>query len=53
MKHDITLRDDKADQFQRVKEDVEERLGHEPTNADVVGFLMAEYEAERDERVLP
>jgi len=49
----VTLRSDKADQFDRIKEDLEDRLGHEPTNADLVAFLMAEYESERNERVLP
>jgi hypothetical protein len=37
----VTLYGDKAEQFREVREELTAILGHEPTNAEVVGVLMA------------
>lgn len=56
MRIDVTLRGERAEQFRRIETKVEERLGHEPTRAQVLGYLMAEFEAGDDDgetQVLP
>lgn len=45
---DITVRGDKAEQFQNLKRDLAERLGHEPSRPEVLGILMAEYDDDLD-----
>lgn len=37
----IKLYGDKSDKFERLKEDLTEQLGYEPSNPEVVGLLMA------------
>lgn len=44
MRIDISLRASKADQFERIQENLEKRRGHDLSRADVVGALMAEFE---------
>lgn len=39
----IKLYSEKRDRFEEIKLDLAEELGYEPTNPEVVGFLMAKY----------
>lgn len=40
MRVQITLTGDRAEQFERKKEGIEERLGHEVSNPVALGILM-------------
>lgn len=42
----VTLYGDRADQFREIRGDLEDRLGHEPTNAQVIGLLMSAWSPE-------
>lgn len=42
----IKLYGSKSELFEGIKEDLEEELGYEPTNPEVLGLIMAEYEGE-------
>jgi hypothetical protein len=42
----VTLYGDRAEQFRRIAGRLEEVLGHEPTNAQVMGLLMASFDPE-------
>ncbi|QCS43409.1 hypothetical protein FEJ81_14000 [Natrinema versiforme] len=44
MRIDVSLRGSKADQFERIKEHLEERRGHDLSRTEVAGILMAEFE---------
>jgi hypothetical protein len=39
-----TLYGDRAEQFREIKDDLEDVLGHEPRNAQVVELMMADFE---------
>lgn len=43
MTTNIKLYGSKDDRFQTIKSELEEALGYEPSNTEVVGILMAEY----------
>lgn len=47
----IKLYSDKQDRFEEIKRDLTEELGYEPTNPEVVGFLMAKYRDAVDDRL--
>ncbi|AGB36136.1 hypothetical protein [Natronococcus occultus] len=40
----IKLYGSKSDRFEEIKHRMEERLGYEPSNPEVVGLMMATYE---------
>lgn len=40
----VALYGDRAEQFREVHEDLAAILGHDPTNAEVVGVLAAEWD---------
>ena len=42
----VTLYGDRAEQFRCIRDDLEAVLGHEPTNAQVVGLMMAGFDPE-------
>lgn len=42
----IKLYGGKGERFQEIKSELEEKLGYEPTNPEVVGFLMGEFSME-------
>lgn len=44
----IKLYGSKSDRFEEIKERMEERLGYEPSNPEVVGLIMAAYESDAD-----
>lgn len=44
MTTNIKLYGSKSDRFQTIKADLADRLGYEPSNTEVVGILMAEYQ---------
>nr|WP_083873339.1 hypothetical protein [Natrialba aegyptia] len=44
MRTDISLRESKADQFERIQNRLEERRGHDLSRTEVVGILMARFE---------
>lgn len=46
----IKLYGTKDERFREIKEQLHDELGYEPSNPEVVGFLMAKYDA--DEPVL-
>lgn len=48
MRLDVTLRNDRARQFQRLKEEIEQERGHEVTRVEVLGILMAGAEYDVD-----
>jgi len=39
----IKLYGSKSDRFEQIKENLEQTLGYEPSNPEVIGLLMAEY----------
>lgn len=39
----IKLYGGKGDRFEAIKTELEKRLGYEPTNPEVVGFLMSQF----------
>lgn len=39
----IKLYGGKADRFETIKEELTEQMGYEPTNPEVIGALMANY----------
>lgn len=43
----IKLYGSKSTRFEQLKEELQEHLGYEPSNPEVVGFLMASYAPER------
>lgn len=45
----IKLYGSKSDRFEEIKHRMEERLGYEPSNPEVVGLMMATYEADGTE----
>ena len=47
MRHQITLTGEQAEQFGRIKQELTESFGHEPTNARVVAFMMAGFDSEQ------
>lgn len=40
----IKLYGSKSDRFEQLKEELEETLGYEPSNPEVIGILMAAYD---------
>ncbi|MHC3438707.1 hypothetical protein ACYJ1Y_11570 [Natrialbaceae archaeon A-gly3] len=44
----IKLYGSKSDRFEEIKETMSEQLGYEPSNPEVVGLIMATYEADDD-----
>lgn len=48
----IKLYGSKSDRFEEIKSTMEERLGYEPSNPEVVGLIMAAYEADGDGKAL-
>ncbi|WP_435349004.1 hypothetical protein [Haloarchaeobius sp. HRN-SO-5] len=42
MRKDVSLYNDRAEQFLRLKSEIEDRLGHEISDAAALGFMMAE-----------
>ena len=42
----IKLYGSKSDRFEEIKRTMEEQLGYEPSNPEVVGLIMAAYEAD-------
>lgn len=42
----IKLYGSKGDRFENIKDDLTEQLGYEPSNPEVVGLLMAQYDPE-------
>jgi hypothetical protein len=48
MRVDVTLRNERARQFQRLKEKMEEELGHEIPRSQALGMLMASSEYDVD-----
>lgn len=40
----VKLYGERADQFRQKKQQLAEVLGHEPTNAQVVGLMMADFD---------
>lgn len=49
----IKLYSEKQERFEEIKRDLTEELGYEPTNPEVIGFLMARYGEEADRRPDP
>lgn len=41
----IKLYGGRGERFEEIKDAMTDRLGYEPTNAEVIGILMAEYPA--------
>lgn len=50
MTTNIKLYGSKSARFEEIKEDITERLGYEPSNAEVMGLLMANYPEEGEDR---
>jgi len=50
MTTNIKLYGSKSARFQEIKEEIAERLGYEPSNAEVMGLLMATYPGEGEDR---
>jgi len=48
MRLDVTLRNDRARQFDRLHEEIEERLGHEIPRSQALGMMMAEFDEESE-----
>lgn len=46
----IKLYSEKRDRFEEIKRDLTEELGYEPTNPEVIGFIMARYGEQADRR---
>ncbi len=46
----IKLYSEKQNRFEEIKRDLTEELGYEPTNPEVIGFLMAQYRGQTDSR---
>ena len=44
----IKLYGSKSDRFEEIKRTMEEQLGYEPSNPEVVGLIMATYESDED-----
>lgn len=42
----VTLYGDRAEQFRDIKDNLEEILGHEPRNAQVVELMMGDFDAD-------
>lgn len=42
----IKLYSGKAQRFEEIKQHIEDKLGYEPTNPEVIGILMGLYDAE-------
>lgn len=53
MTTNIKLYGSKSERFQEIKDDIAERLGYEPSNAEVTGLLMAGYTGDGAGRSLP
>jgi len=54
MRIDVTLHGDRAEQFQRIKDDLQKRMDNEPDRPEVVGYLMANFETDsEDEQLIP
>lgn len=47
----IKLYSEKRERFEEIKRDLTEQLGFEPTNPEVVGFLVAEYRDALDDHL--
>lgn len=39
----ITLYGERAERFREIREDIESRLGYEPSNAEAIGIVMSEW----------
>jgi hypothetical protein len=50
MTTNIKLYGSKSRRFQTIKDELEAKLGYQPSNTEVVGILMAEYQT--DEQLL-
>lgn len=48
MRRQITLRNEKAEQFDRIKQKIADRVGYEPTNTEVVTHLLMHYDGPLD-----
>lgn len=46
----IKLRSSKGERFERIKRQLSEEMGYEPTNPEVLGIIMAHYELEESSR---
>lgn len=44
MRRQISLYNEKAEEFDKIKEAMEDRLGYEPSNTDVVQHLIMHYD---------
>lgn len=53
METNIKLYGSKSARFEEIKAHITERLGYEPSNAEVTGLLMAGYPGPDGERELP
>lgn len=42
----ITLYGDRAEQFRNIKDDLEDVLGHEPRNSQVLELMMADFDSD-------
>ncbi|WMT10371.1 hypothetical protein NP511_22840 (plasmid) [Natrinema thermotolerans] len=49
MRIDVTLRGSKAEQWNRIQEELEERRGHELKRSEVAGIVMADFEQSLEE----
>lgn len=48
MRLDVTLRNERARQFERIHREIEEELGHEIPRSQALGMLMGESEYDAD-----
>lgn len=46
----IKLRSSKGERFERIKRQLSEEMGYEPTNPEVLGIIMAHYDLEESSR---
>jgi hypothetical protein len=46
----IKLYSEKQNRFEEIKRHLADELGYEPTNPEVIGFLMAQYQGQADSR---
>ncbi len=47
-KEQIKLHSDRAERFRRIREDLTEKLGYQPSKSETVGLVMACYNLNKD-----
>lgn len=40
----VTLYGDRAERFREIQEDITDRLGYEPSNAETIGIIMSKWD---------